>query len=194
MNKQHVVGWVFSLGVFSALGACSSSSALVEQTVAEEQQQPPQERAWLQQLVGAWEVTTSAEMGPGTKPMEMKGSESVSWFGDLWVVGDGSVSLDGQEFQSCLTLGYDERQEAFVGTWVDTLQSHLWVYRGELDEGGKVLSLLAEGPSFTEPDATATYRDSIEIVSPDHRVLRSAVEGADGEWTQFMEAHYRRKR
>jgi hypothetical protein len=38
----------------------------------------------------------------------------------------------------------------------------------------------------------STYQDIIEIVSPDQRVLRSQVLGADGKWTQFMEANYRR--
>ncbi len=39
----------------------------------------------------------------------------------------------------------------------------------------------------------AQYHDVIEIVSPDHRILRSLAQGEDGQWVQFMEAHYRRK-
>jgi len=55
-----------------------------------------------------------------------------------------------------------------------------------------VLTLNAEGPSFSGDGATSKYQDIIEIVSPDQRVLRSQVLGAGGKWTQFMEAHYRR--
>ncbi|HEY6554735.1 MAG TPA: DUF1579 family protein [Vicinamibacteria bacterium] len=40
---------------------------------------------------------------------------------------------------------------------------------------------------------TARYRDAIEIVSDDHRIMTAAVQGEDGSWSQFMTAHYRRK-
>ncbi|MDP8924634.1 MAG: DUF1579 domain-containing protein, partial [Chloroflexota bacterium] len=53
-------------------------------------------------------------------------------------------------------------------------------------------TLEADGPSFTDPSAMAKYRDVVELVSDDHRVLRSSVLGDDGEWHEFMTAHYRR--
>jgi hypothetical protein len=40
----------------------------------------------------------------------------------------------------------------------------------------------------------AKYQDITEIKSDDHRVLSSRVLGPDGKWTQFMTAHYRRRK
>ena len=61
---------------------------------------------------------------------------------------------------------------------------------------GKVLTLDAEGPSFTPDGApgggTTKYKDAIEIVSPNHRILTSRMLTPDGTWQQFMTAHYRR--
>ena len=42
-------------------------------------------------------------------------------------------------------------------------------------------------------DATARYRDTITLVSPDERTLTSASLQPDGSWKQFMQATYRRK-
>src|SRR5688500_19643938 len=46
---------------------------------------------------------------------------------------------------------------------------------------------------YTTLFRSARYRDVIEFKSDDHRLLTSHVLGDDGNWSQFMEAHYRRK-
>jgi len=92
-----------------------------------------------------------------------------------------------------MTLGYDPQRERYVGTWIGSTMTHLWVYEGQLDEAGKTLALEAEGPGMT-PGSTARYRDVIELVSDDQRTLTSCVLGDDGEWHRFMRAVYRRAR
>ena len=93
-----------------------------------------------------------------------------------------------------LTLGYDPSRKRFVGTWVGSMMTHLWVYDGALDAAGTVLTLDAEGPGFADKGKTAKYQDVVEFRSDDHRVLTSRVLGDDGTWHGFMTAHYRRKR
>jgi hypothetical protein len=41
-------------------------------------------------------------------------------------------------------------------------------------------------------EGTATYRDITEFKSDDHRIFRSAMQGEDGQWKEFMKADYRR--
>jgi hypothetical protein len=93
-----------------------------------------------------------------------------------------------------MTLGYDPQKQRYVGTWVGSMMTHLWVYDGYLDPEEKVLMLNAEGPSWAEEGKLAKYKDVIEIQSEDHRVLRSHMLGDDGQWHQFMTAHYRRNK
>jgi hypothetical protein len=81
-----------------------------------------------------------------------------------------------------------------VGTFIASMMTSLWVYDGELDAAEKVLTLNADGPSFTDPTRTAKYQDMIEIVSDDHHILSSQVLGDDGRWLRFMTAHYHRKK
>ena len=76
-----------------------------------------------------------------------------------------------------MTLGYDSAKGTFVGTWIDSVQPHLWHYTGTLDEARQVLTLESEGPTFDDPTRTAKYRDVIELVAPGHRTLTSSVQG-----------------
>jgi hypothetical protein len=156
--------------------------------------EPTPEHKWLKQLVGEWEVKFETTMAPGAEPMRMESTEKMRAIGDLWVLGEGSMNFGGTPHTTLLTIGYDPAQKAFVGTWVDTMQTHLWVYRGSLDEAKKKLTLAAEGPAFGDVTKTAKYHDVIELVNADHKVLTSSILGDDGKWTTFMRADYRRKK
>ncbi|MGH8727713.1 MAG: DUF1579 domain-containing protein, partial [Burkholderiales bacterium] len=91
-----------------------------------------------------------------------------------------------------ITLGYDPQRKRYVGTWIGSMMTYLWVYDGGLDAAGKVLTLNAEGPDMAVEGKMAKYKDVIEWKSDDHRVLTSHVLGDDGKWNQFMTANYRR--
>ena len=103
-------------------------------------------------------------------------------------------SMMGTEVHALMTLGYDEKKKAFVGTWIDSMQSHMWHYEGKLDAAKKVLTLSASGPSFDDPDVMANYHDIITIVDADTHTLTSEVQTPDGKWTPFMTARYERKK
>ena len=87
------------------------------------------------------------------------------------------------------------RTGRFVGTFIGSMMTHMWIYSGELDEARTMLTLSTEGPDMApgaDPVKMVQYRDVIEIVSADHRILRALVADEGGHWGQFMEAHYRR--
>jgi hypothetical protein len=150
-----------------------------------------QEHRWLDRLVGEWSYEAECSMGPDQPPSRHRGTEVVRSLGGLWTLGEGEGETPGGGTETVMTLGYDPKAGRFVGTFVASMMTHLWSYRGALDESGKVLALDTEGPSFTG-EGTATYRDRIEFVDDDHRVLTSQALGDDGQWHLFMTAHYRR--
>ena len=167
-------------------------------TTAEHGQQavPTQETAqkehrWLQKLVGEW----TSETGLGETGKKSTGTESVRSLGGLWVLAEGQGEMpDGTPAISLMTLGYDPAKKRFVGTWIGSMMTHLWVYDGELDEAERVLTLNSEGPSMSGDGTMARYQDLIEFKSADHRTLTARVHGADGSWQQFMSVEYRRRR
>ena len=116
----------------------------------------------------------------------------VRTIGGLWIVCEGHGSMpDGVTGNMMMTLGYDPAKQKFIGSWIGSMMTNLWVYEGELDESGRVLSLHTEGPSFEE-GKVGKYKDVIEMVSDDHRVLTSHAQSEDGSWKQFMRTDYHR--
>jgi hypothetical protein len=152
-----------------------------------------EEHAWLQQLVGDWTCVAEANMGPGTEPMRIESTEHVRSIGGLWILAEGAATIEGTQMSTVMTIGYDPRQEKYVGSWVDSTQTHFWTYVGKLDDARTTLTLEAEGPDFGDPSKTALYRDAIALEGKDKKVMTSSVRGADGKWTSFMRAEYTRK-
>ena len=170
----------------------STSEAQQESPMSAE---PQKQHHWLQKLVGEWTYESEASMGPDHPPESCGGTESVRTLGGIWILAEGQGEMPGGGPATTLvTLGYDPEKKRFVGTFIGSMMTHLWVYDGELDEAERVLTLNAEGPDFTQPGKSAKYKDVIELKSDDHRVLTSHALGDDGQWHQFMTANYRRKK
>lgn len=157
--------------------------------------EPQKEHQWLQKLVGEWTYETEATMAPGKPPEKFTGTESVRSLGGVWVLCEGRCEMPGGGTgTTIMTLGYDPMKKRYLGTFIGSMMTHLWVYEGELDAAGRVLTLDTEGPSFTAEGKMTKYKDGIEIKSDDHRVLSSQALGDDGKWHGFMTANYRRRK
>lgn len=155
--------------------------------------EPQQEHQWLQRMVGEW--TSTMEMSGASDPecSGNAGTEVVRSIGGVWVQGESTGDTPGGVPSTMImTLGYDPQKQRFVGTFLGSMMTNLWVYEGELSADGNVLTLDTEGPDFTVEGKISKYQDIIEFKSDDHRVLTSQTLGDDGEWHHFMTAHYHR--
>ncbi|MDD5323340.1 MAG: DUF1579 domain-containing protein [Methylococcales bacterium] len=134
-------------------------------------------------------------MEPGKPPEKFKGSEIVRSIGGLWVQGESRGEMPGGGSATMvITLGYDPQKERYVGTFIGSMMTHLWLYDGSLDSTEKVLTLNTEGPTCTGEEKLARYKDVIELKSADHRVMTSQMLGDDGVWSTVMTANYYRKK
>lgn len=148
------------------------------------------EHRWLQRLIGEWRYEADMESGPGQPLAHDAGTESVRALGDVWVVCEGH-SDDGSS-RTMMTLGYDRAKARYVGSYAGSMMDFLWLYDGEMEPGGTRLALYSDGPSFTEEGKMGRYRDTLELVGGDERVLTSHYQDADGGWHSFMTMRYRR--
>jgi Protein of unknown function (DUF1579) len=157
------------------------------------QTEPQIQHKWLDKFIGTWTSETEYRMEPDRAPSKMTGTEVVRSIGGVWIVAEGAGDLpDGDTGITMMTLGFDPQLDRFVGTFVGSMMTHLWLYNGSLDATGKVLILDTEGPNFSQT-AMAKYQDSIEFIDDNHRVMTSQILGDDGNWLLFMTTHYRRQ-
>ena len=158
-------------------------------------EEPRKEHQWLQKLVGEWTLEGDGFAEPGKPSQEVQWSESVRSLGGLWVVAEGRGDMPGcGPSTTLMTIGFDPAKDKYVGTFVGSMMTCLWVYEGALDAARRVLSLEAEGPNMAVPGTTAKYKDVMEFKDDNHRVLTSHMLGDDGQWQVFMTASYRRKK
>jgi hypothetical protein len=155
--------------------------------------EPQKEHEWLQKLAGEWTFEGEMTMEPGKPPEKFTGTESVRSVGGLWILTEGQSEMpDGNPATTIMTLGYDPQRKRFVGTFVASIETHLWFYDGGLDEAEKVLTLNTEGPNMAAEGKIARFKDVMEIRSDDYRVLTSHMLSDDGKWRKVMTIHYRR--
>jgi hypothetical protein len=184
--------------------------------------EPQKEHDWLQKLVGEWTYESDEPTKPGQPPAKCTGTESVRSLGGFWVLAEGQGGMPGGGAATMvLTLGYDPQKKRYVGTWIGSMMSHLWVYEGAVDVTGNTLTLHAEGPNMAVEGKTAKplagrrgasgaeallpcdwqhgqsrvtgeYKEVIEFKSDNHRVFTSHVLGEDGKWQTMMTVNFRR--
>lgn len=158
---------------------------------------------WLKRFVGEWEFESRCSPGPGQPDLVSIGRERVRMLGDLWLIGESTAEIPaahgGGSMDAVITIGFDPAKAPggrFVGTWVGSPMTSMFVYEGELEGGQhgpcRVLPLRTIGPSFTDPAKLTDYIDVVELLDDSTRLLWSKTRGDDGQWHKFMEARYRR--
>jgi hypothetical protein len=156
---------------------------------------PSKQHLWLGRLIGDWTFSHDAPKTADARLTRIEGTESYRAIGALWVQGEAvAPEHDGSGMSvSITTLGWDPGKGRFVGTWLGSTMPQLWVYDGEIDADGRVLSLYCEGPSMDGTGALAPYKDVIEFLDDNRRTLTGHTKNADGHWTSFMTVEYRRR-
>jgi hypothetical protein len=151
---------------------------------------------WLQRLVGEWMYEAEDTSSTDKPPEPFRGTETVRALGGPWLLLEGrSDAAATVQSTSLMTIGFDPDKSSYVGTFVSSMMSYLWIYRGgQFDAGRKILTLESEGPSFTDDKKLSQYRDLLEYKSDDQRTMSSEVLGDDGKWKRFMVMSYRRRK
>lgn len=150
---------------------------------------PQQEHRFLEKLLGDWVVTSATGMEGCDVPADttQRWTETVRTLEGLWYVVEGrGWTPGGTPGSTLLTIGYDPALGQYVGSWVGSMMTTLWVYRGWVEPDGMTLTLEAEGPDFEDPQKTAIFHDVITFLDDDHRRFSGSIRQADGSFKTFM--------
>jgi len=153
--------------------------------------EPTKQHRWLQKFVGEW--IYEASITEGQPSSKATGTESVRSIKGIWIQAEADGEAPGAgHATSIMTLGYDPEKKRFIGTWIGSMMTHMWIYDGELDAAERVLTLNSEGPSMANDGTMSKYRDVIEFTDDNRRTLTARVLEADGRWKPFMTIEFRR--
>ncbi|WP_254506639.1 DUF1579 domain-containing protein [Anatilimnocola floriformis] len=155
---------------------------------------PTKEHELLAQFAGEWNCTAETVPAPGQEPFKCEGTESAKMVGGLWLVSEGKASPGGMPVTSQLTVGYNVASKKYVGNFFCTADTTLWQYTGSMDDSGKKLTLLTEGPSPLDPTKRAKFRETLELKDKDLKTFTSEMQNEDGSWLTFVKMEYRRKK
>ncbi len=151
------------------------------------------EHRWLEQLAGRWRLAFKSPTGSDNYDSCGTWEETVRTLGGTWVVCEAIGAIrDGSSATNILSIGFDPSRKCYVGSFISSDMTNLWVYEGALDESGKVLTLDSEGPDFENAGRTARYQDIMTIQDVDRRNFSSRVQNADGTWKPIMSCDYTR--
>lgn len=151
------------------------------------------EHRWLQQLTGRWRLAFDMPQQSDEPDAGGTWEENVRSLDGAWIIAEMTGTMpDGSSATNILALGYDPAKKRYVGSFVSSAMSHLWIYEGTLDQTGKVLTLDCEGPDFDTAGRTAPYQDVITIKDGNTRTFSSRIRLADGTWKSVMSCDYTR--
>ena len=119
--------------------------AAVRPFAPQEMPQPVEQHKLLLQGVGEWEGTITMDSMGG---MSSPATDSVSAVGGFWTTSVFKSDFNGMAFQGASTAGYDSKKGAYVGTWIDSMTSHLTLMTGHFDGDKNALVMEWEGPNM----------------------------------------------
>jgi len=102
----------------------------------------------LKSLAGSWKASVKMWMGPGDPQVSEGTSENTVIMGGRYLREEFKGTFMGQPFEGMGLLAYDNQQQKYVGTWIDSLSTHVDVQHGSMDKTGKILTTHG---TFTDP-------------------------------------------
>jgi hypothetical protein len=170
-----------------------TSLATVIPADAQEPPQPSKQHEVLKMDEGTWTAKMKMWMPGQDDPMDAEGTETNHMMGGFWMVSEFKADIFGQPFEGRGQFGYDEKNDKFVGTWIDTMEPNMTRMQGTWDPDTKTMTFSSTG---TDPQTGKTRKGKNVVVYKDNgdRVMTMYMEMEDGELAKSMEIVYTKKK
>lgn len=153
---------------------------------------PGEQHEMLAKSVGEWTCTTWFKMDPDAPAMESTGTVSTKpvlggrYFQSHFHMDD----MMGMPFDGIAFMGYDNIQDRFVSTWIDSMSTGIFSSTGKMSSDGTKLIMTG---TMTEPDGTVTATKMVTEWVGDDKIIDTMYDDVDGEWNLHGKITYTRK-
>lgn len=141
MRRSRLVASVLAL----ATGGIALAATLPPQ---EGMPQPTEQHKMVLSGVGEWEGTLTTTY-PGMEASTVPARESIVAIGGFWTQARFECEFMGMPYVGTGFVGYDETKGKYVGTWVDSMSSHLSIMEGDYDKATKTTTMRWTAPDMT---------------------------------------------
>jgi hypothetical protein len=140
--------------------------------------------------VGTWDAAIETVGIDGRQHSSKGVSVQTMGPGGYWIIDDFQGEMNGVQFTSHGTLGYDPRKRAYVQSWT-SMSPMLMVFSGTFDQAGKVLTMTGDGPGIG--GTPVKMKNVTTWTNADSMTLEVFVVLPDGTETRNMTIIYTRR-
>lgn len=149
----------------------------------------------LKAFEGTWDAATSMWMDPSAPPEAGKGTAvTSSIFGGRFSRMDYTGEWNGQPFTGMAMTGYDNTTKKYVGSWVDSMSTAMFVSEGDYDDATKTWTFHSEMADPMAPGTKFKVRETVKIDSPDQHTMTWYETRGAGPEMKTMQIVYTRKK
>jgi hypothetical protein len=147
----------------------------------------------LSPMVGSFDVKMTMWHAPDTPGEEVTATSESRWvLGGRWVEQKFNGSVMGQPYEGLGYTGYDNMEEQYVATWMDSMSTYMMTMTGKASADGKKFSFSGMMPD-PALGKSVPLDDEIVVVSPNRFEARMYSVTPEGKRYKMMEFIYTRK-
>ena len=147
---------------------------------------PNENHKKLQPFTGVWTANVKC-FQEGDKPQESTATATSQMiFGGKFLHTKVNGTMFNEPFQGVGTIGYNNLNQKFEYTWIDSAGTATYCSTGSADSEGKVLTFRGEMIDPVSKEKLRT-REVWRLISPTRYTIEAYSTGADGKETRMME-------
>jgi len=152
---------------------------------------PGEHHAHMKKLAGNWDYAMKMWTDPAGAPMETTGKRSAEMIlGDRYLVEKYTGQFMGMPFEGHGTMGYDNVQKQYLGTWIDNMGTGIMMSTGTCDGKG-TWTMTGEMADPTSGKMVPT-RTVMKVADENTYVMEMYLAGPDGKEMKMMEMTHKR--
>jgi hypothetical protein len=150
----------------------------------------------LEPLIGSWNATCTFWMGgPESQPDKSTGTMTSKWiFDGRWIQSDYAGDFAGQPFQGLGYLGFDNTQQKYISTWMDSMCTGMMYSTGTADPSNKVFTFTMPKQICPMTGKPCTGRSVLKIDNNDKHTFTMFTTYEGEKETKSGEIVYTRKK
>ena len=152
---------------------------------------PGEHHGHMKKLAGNWDYTMKMWTEPGVAPMESTGKRSAEMMlGDRYLHEKYTGTMMGMPFEGHGTMGYDNVQKQYIGTWIDNMGTGIMMSTGSCD--GKGTWTMKGDMADPTTGTMVPTRSVLKMVDENTFTMEMYVTGPDGKEMKMMEMTHKR--